>query len=343
MAPEQVRGDKNAGAPSDLYALGCLIHQLLTGTAPFTGPSWHILHQHLHETPTPLSTLRPNVPRELEHLVLELLDKDPARRPTAANTLDRLTQLHSALAAIAAAPTATPHRPHVPTVVDTPHAAGRRRGLGPRTTALWAGAVTAAALAGELAWTTTLPSPWPTTIGTLGGILLSTLYLLDPPQPTRPGELRITTAGLLAALLLASGTAVALPLLHPTMWWAEIATAVLGGPLLVACSSAVRRTVQHMLQRPSWHADLASTAGALHTTTLLLAAGHAGSSGFTMLAAGLVLWPATALITAIATSRRTRDGHAERAEPARPGRTAATSDGARTRRVTPARPAVIQT
>ncbi|MFF4534285.1 serine/threonine-protein kinase [Streptomyces sp. NPDC001407] len=302
MSPEQARGDKDVGAPSDLYSLGCLIHELLTGAAPFTGSGWHVLHQHLHEAPAALSTLRPGIPHDLEHLVLALLDKNPARRPTAAETLHRLTQL---ACAPGAAPTATPHRrPTAPTVVHTPDTAGCR-GVGPRPTAVWAGTVTGAALAGELAWTTIVPSPWPVALGTLAGLLLGTLYLLDPPHPPHTGELRITTAGLFTALLLAFGTAVVLLVAHPAMWWAALATGVVGGPVLVACSSAVRHTVQRLLHRPAHRADLAASAGALHTTALLLAAGDFGLSGFTMLAAGLFLWPATALITAVITSRRT--------------------------------------
>ncbi|RLU82561.1 serine/threonine protein kinase [Streptomyces griseocarneus] len=309
MSPEQARGDKNVGAPSDLYSLGCLIHELLTGTAPFTGSGWHVLHQHLHDAPAPLSTLRPDVSHELEHLVLELLDKDPARRPTAAETLDQLrAQLRSALPMAAI----EPHRPpSSPTLVDTPNAVARRRGPGPRVTALWAGAVTGAVTAGELTGTTTLPSPWPVTLGTLAGLLLSTLYLFDPPQPARPGELHITTAGLFTALLLAFGSAVGLLVIHPAMWWAALATAVLGGPVLVACSSVVRRTVQRMLHRPARYADLASSAGALHTATLLLAASRAGFSVPAMLAAGLVLWPFTALLTAMVTARGARNSHSE--------------------------------
>ncbi|NUS81829.1 MAG: serine/threonine protein kinase, partial [Streptomyces sp.] len=124
MSPEQARGDTTLSAPSDLYSLGCLLHELLTGSVPFTGTGWKVLNQHLHEAPAPLSTLRPGVPRELEQLVLELLDKDPDRRPTAADTRTRLTRLHTALAAFADAPTATAPR-HPPTLVATATSAGR--------------------------------------------------------------------------------------------------------------------------------------------------------------------------------------------------------------------------
>ncbi|MEU5958252.1 serine/threonine-protein kinase [Streptomyces sp. NPDC047525] len=301
MSPEQARGDKDLAAPSDMYSLGCLIHELLTGACPFDGAGWHVLHQHLHETPAALSTLRPAVPRELEDLVLELLDKDPARRPTAAATAKRLSRLHAAAVAHAAVPTITPHHPPVPTLADTPSAA--RRGGHPGRTALWTGAVTGAAIAGELVWTTPLPSPWPTALGAFAGLLLTAFYLLDAPGKARPAELRITTVGLFTLLLIALGGSVGVLVSQPSLWWAALAIAFLGGPALIVCSTIVRRTVQHLLQRPARQADFASTAGALHTVTLLLAADHAGIPALTLLAAGLMLWPITALLTALVTSR----------------------------------------
>ncbi|MCX5174186.1 protein kinase domain-containing protein [Streptomyces virginiae] len=88
-SPEQARGDTTLGTPSDLYSLGCLLHELVTGSIPFTGTGWQILNQHLNDAPAPLSALRPGTPRELEQLVLELLGKNPDRRPTAADTRAR--------------------------------------------------------------------------------------------------------------------------------------------------------------------------------------------------------------------------------------------------------------
>ncbi|GAA1213213.1 serine/threonine-protein kinase [Streptomyces rhizosphaericus] len=301
MSPEQARGDKTLGAPSDMYSLGCLLHELLTGTTPFDGTGWNVLHQHVHAAPAFLSTLRPGLPCELEHLVLELLDKDPGRRPTAAQVLARLARLHAALVADASAPTIARHHPPVPTVVD----AAPRSSSAPRVTGWRAGAVTGAAITGELAWTTPMPSPWPAALGTLAGLLLSALHLLDAPQPARPGELRISTVGLFTMLLIALGFSVALLVAQPSMWWAAVTIAFLGGPVLVACTITVSRAVQHVLNRPTRPAELASSAGALHTAALLLAADHAGFSMPAMLAAGLVLWPAAALITALVTSRRT--------------------------------------
>ncbi|MGC0379849.1 protein kinase domain-containing protein [Streptomyces sp. SAI-129] len=316
MSPEQARGDTTLGAPSDLYSLGCLLHELLAGSVPFTGTGWQVLNQHLNTAPTPLSTLRPSAPRELEQLVLELLDKDPDRRPTAADTRTRLTQLHAALAAIADAPTAVPTQ-QLPTptlVVAVPDTAAQECS-GPRAgrTALHAGAVTAAAIASELSLTTALPTTWSVALGSAAGLLLAGVYCLDPPRPHAAQELRITTAGLLTMLILTGGAVLATLIAAPSHWKSALALAFMGGPALVGGATGVRRLIEGALRRRTgWSADLATTAGALHTTILLLAAHHAGFSAVALALVGVVLWPAAALLTAVVTPGRA--GHGDSAE-----------------------------
>jgi serine/threonine protein kinase len=81
MSPEQCRG-QHLDKRSDLYSLGCVLYALLTGQPPFAqGQPLAIMHQHLNTAPAPPRTIRPDIPPELDHLVLELLAKDPARRP----------------------------------------------------------------------------------------------------------------------------------------------------------------------------------------------------------------------------------------------------------------------
>ncbi|MGW2688923.1 protein kinase domain-containing protein [Streptomyces sp. NPDC001414] len=305
MSPEQARGDTTLSAPSDLYSLGCLLHELLTGHVPFTGSGWQVLNQHVHDAPASLSALRPGVPRELEQMVLELLDKDPDRRPTAADTCMRLTRLHTALAAFADAPTATAPR-RTPTLVATTTSVSRHRERGVRSSTVCAAGLTAAAISGALSLTTTVPTPWTTSLGTLAGLLLAVLYLLDPPQPPHPGQLRITTAALMTLLLLTGGAALAVLVTDISLWATALAISVLGGPTLVACTSGVRRLVEHTLHRSAWHGDLAATAGGLQTAAVLLAAHHGGLPPLILIAAGAVLWPAAALLTAVLTTRRTR-------------------------------------
>ncbi|MQY16219.1 Serine/threonine-protein kinase PknD [Streptomyces sp. RB5] len=84
MAPEQAMGGA-VGPYTDLYALGVLVHELLTGGVPFAGSTaLGVLHRHLYEPPRPVRELRPEIPGELEDLVLKLLAKDPQDRPGAA-------------------------------------------------------------------------------------------------------------------------------------------------------------------------------------------------------------------------------------------------------------------
>ncbi|MFG2399466.1 serine/threonine-protein kinase [Streptomyces lydicus] len=81
MAPEQAMGGA-VGPHTDLYALGVLLHELLSGEVPFAGSTaLGVLHRHLHEEPVPVRHLRPDVPEALEALVLHLLRKGPEARP----------------------------------------------------------------------------------------------------------------------------------------------------------------------------------------------------------------------------------------------------------------------
>ncbi|GGV85106.1 protein kinase [Streptomyces griseoloalbus] len=81
MAPEQVRGAR-VTPRTDLYALGCVLHELLSGRPLFSGDSeWQLMMQHVNAAPTPLRELRADVPEALEELVLHLLRKAPEARP----------------------------------------------------------------------------------------------------------------------------------------------------------------------------------------------------------------------------------------------------------------------
>ncbi len=80
MAPEQIRGEV-CDARTDLYALGCILYELLTGSPPFVGKeSGPLLHGHLHDAPPPPSEHRDEIPLALDRLVLKLLEKDPGKR-----------------------------------------------------------------------------------------------------------------------------------------------------------------------------------------------------------------------------------------------------------------------
>jgi len=81
MSPEQVRGSR-VTPRTDLYALGCVLHELLCGTPVFSARSdFDLMELHVRAAPTPLRRLRADVPEELEALVLHLLRKSPESRP----------------------------------------------------------------------------------------------------------------------------------------------------------------------------------------------------------------------------------------------------------------------
>jgi serine/threonine protein kinase/tetratricopeptide (TPR) repeat protein len=79
MAPEQIRGDF-VDSRADLYAVGCLLHELLTSVPPFTGPPSIITEQHLAIPAEPPSRIVDGCPPELDALVLALLEKRPRDR-----------------------------------------------------------------------------------------------------------------------------------------------------------------------------------------------------------------------------------------------------------------------
>ena len=84
MSPEQARGEKVDGR-SDVYALGVLCHEMLTGRVPFTGESpLAVLVSHLTLPPPRASEVLPELPRELDEPILAMLHKEPGGRPATA-------------------------------------------------------------------------------------------------------------------------------------------------------------------------------------------------------------------------------------------------------------------
>ncbi|MFF4043932.1 protein kinase [Streptomyces sp. NPDC001816] len=80
LSPEQI-GGAEIDHRADLYAMGCLLHELLTGQTPFRGESpFAVMHQHLYAEPEPVSRFRPQIPPAVEAVILRALRKDPAER-----------------------------------------------------------------------------------------------------------------------------------------------------------------------------------------------------------------------------------------------------------------------
>ncbi|WP_243091005.1 protein kinase domain-containing protein [Thermus neutrinimicus] len=81
MSPEQAKGQK-LDHRSDIYSLGIVLYEALTGQPPFTGGYETVIHQQIFQVPTPPKQLNPQVPQVLSDLVLRMLEKDPAKRPS---------------------------------------------------------------------------------------------------------------------------------------------------------------------------------------------------------------------------------------------------------------------
>ncbi|MFC0628081.1 Stk1 family PASTA domain-containing Ser/Thr kinase [Kribbella deserti] len=96
LSPEQARGE-TVDARSDLYSTGCLLYELLTGRPPFVGESpVSVAYQHVREEPLPPSSFDPDIPPEIDAVVLKALTKNREHRYQSANEMRQ--DIHRVLA-----------------------------------------------------------------------------------------------------------------------------------------------------------------------------------------------------------------------------------------------------
>ncbi len=106
ISPEQARDANDAGPMSDVYSLGAIAFELLTGRPPFQNKGTiEMVTAHLEEIPVPPSSLVPEIPDEIDRLLLEMLAKSPNERPS-------LSHIRSVLALVRD-PIELEQRPHL--------------------------------------------------------------------------------------------------------------------------------------------------------------------------------------------------------------------------------------
>jgi hypothetical protein len=97
MAPEQCKSATLIDHRSDIYALGCILFELITGRTPFDGDLRQILHQHMHIAAPRARQYTAEISPALDDLIAQMLAKDPNARPQSMGALQATLQAHGAV------------------------------------------------------------------------------------------------------------------------------------------------------------------------------------------------------------------------------------------------------
>ncbi|WP_457632771.1 protein kinase domain-containing protein [Oceanithermus desulfurans] len=89
MSPEQAKGQR-IDHRSDIYSLGIVFYESLTGQAPFQGGYESVIHQQIYELPTPPKQLNPEIPAPINDLIMRMLAKEADKRPTLEEVIETL-------------------------------------------------------------------------------------------------------------------------------------------------------------------------------------------------------------------------------------------------------------
>ncbi|MET7606279.1 serine/threonine-protein kinase [Streptomyces avermitilis] len=314
MAPEQFRGEA-VDERCDLYGLGCVLYELLTGQPPFGRSAVRAEGT----DPAPVRRVRPGVPVALEDLVLELLRADPADRPDAVEAELRLAAARAshttvtartapvtevwdaptrtaardarAVAPAMSSPSATPPVPRA-TPEERGSAAGRAAFVG------------AAALWGQLVLFTALPGWWAAAVAAVVGGVLAVCCA----PPAQPG-LRSGTVPL-AAMCTTGAASVYLTGWSSVPWWGVLAVTVLLSPALVGLGELVGGIAARLTGGGGVRVDAGATAGLLNAAVLAMVLLNGQQPAAVALAGGGGTWLATATLSAA--PLRPRVGYAGR-------------------------------
>jgi hypothetical protein len=141
MAPEQIRGEPSVDARVDVFALGCVLYELVTGFPPFAGDNaLAVRTKILLASPPPLTALCPEAPLALEQAVLAMIAKDRAQRPATAAEVDALL---ASLGELGSGPRRTWNPARAPTARPdgVPRTSGAREPAPTVTAEAWGGVV----------------------------------------------------------------------------------------------------------------------------------------------------------------------------------------------------------
>lgn len=94
MSPEQMQPETGVDKRADLYALGTIAYLMLGGKTPFTGDLMQLVMQKIMHTPAPLSSIRSDIPEDVDRVIMSALEIDPAKRPDAVS--DWIVELEGA-------------------------------------------------------------------------------------------------------------------------------------------------------------------------------------------------------------------------------------------------------
>ena len=146
MAPEQAAGDTNLDGRADVYALGCVLYEMLIGDVPFTGPTpLAVMARHTMDHLTPPSIMRDSIPPELEDVIFCAMAKTPADRfRTAAEMAEALGAVGSG--GLAKVRKTAAHLRHTAAMRSVPRPPGWRR------PAMATGLIAALAISGLIGW-----------------------------------------------------------------------------------------------------------------------------------------------------------------------------------------------